>query len=222
MPIAISHFSDVLCIWAYVAQIRISELCSEFGEQVELDYHFCQVFGDTHTKITTNWADRGGFAGYAAHVRSVAERFDHVMVHPEIWTRAQPRSSMSPHAFLRAVCVSLDGRHDRAERFAEAIWRVRTAFFAEAIDVSCRSRQLELAEDLELDRSAIERALDSGEAFAALSADMDRAAALHVSVSPTLVFNEGRQRLNGNVGFRIIEANVRELLRQGEVEHSWC
>ncbi|TPV95892.1 MAG: disulfide bond formation protein DsbA, partial [Myxococcales bacterium FL481] len=34
--------------------------------------------------------------------------------------------------------------------------------------------------------------------------------------------NEGRQRLNGNVGFRIIEANVRELLRHTETEHSWC
>lgn len=30
-------------------------------------------------------------------------------------------------------------------------------------------------------------------------------------VSPTLIFNEGRQRLNGNVGYRVIEANIREL-----------
>lgn len=31
-------------------------------------------------------------------------------------------------------------------------------------------------------------------------------------VSSTLIFNEGRQRLNGNVGYRVIEANIRELL----------
>ncbi|TPV94227.1 MAG: disulfide bond formation protein DsbA, partial [Myxococcales bacterium FL481] len=206
MPIAISHFSDVLCIWAYVAQIRINELCAEFGDQVELDYHFCHVFGDTRTKIATRWAERGGASAYSAHVREVAARFEHVIVHPDIWAPVQPSSSMSPHLFLRAVFVTLPDDARRRARFAEAIWRFRSAFFVDAIDVSCRSRQLELAEELQLDRGAIERTIESGEAFAALSADIDLAAAHNVAVSPTLVFNEGRQRLNGNVGFRIIEA----------------
>jgi hypothetical protein len=43
-----------------------------------------------------------------------------------------------------------------------------------------------------------------------------------VKVSPTLIFNDDRQRLTGNVGYRIIEANVRELLRAPEREASWC
>jgi hypothetical protein len=43
-----------------------------------------------------------------------------------------------------------------------------------------------------------------------------------VDVSPTFVFNDGRQRLNGNVGYRVIEANVRELLRAPEAGRSWC
>jgi len=43
-----------------------------------------------------------------------------------------------------------------------------------------------------------------------------------VSVSPTLIFNEGRQRLNGNVGYRVIEANIRELLHNPPGEESWC
>jgi predicted DsbA family dithiol-disulfide isomerase len=43
-----------------------------------------------------------------------------------------------------------------------------------------------------------------------------------VRSSPTLLFNEGRQRLSGNVGYRIIEANVRELLDRPIVQHSWC
>ncbi len=44
----------------------------------------------------------------------------------------------------------------------------------------------------------------------------------NVTVSPTLIFNEGRQRLNGNVGYRVIEANIRELLHNPAGEHSWC
>ncbi|MEA5480541.1 hypothetical protein VB774_23140 [Pseudanabaena galeata UHCC 0370] len=43
-----------------------------------------------------------------------------------------------------------------------------------------------------------------------------------ISVSPTLIFNEGRQRLNENVGYRVIEANIRELLNNPEDEQSWC
>jgi hypothetical protein len=36
------------------------------------------------------------------------------------------------------------------------------------------------------------------------------------------VLNEGRQHLNGNVGYRVIEANVRELLHKPADEMSWC
>jgi hypothetical protein len=37
------------------------------------------------------------------------------------------------------------------------------------------------------------------------------------------LFNEGRQVLTGNVGYRVIEANVRELLRQpSDDQSSWC
>ena len=43
-----------------------------------------------------------------------------------------------------------------------------------------------------------------------------------VQVSPSLVLNEGRQHLNGNVGYRVIEANVRELLHKPADEMSWC
>ena len=100
--------------------------------------------------------------------------------------------------------------------------KLRLAFFRDGIDISQRARQLEIAEARGLPVSEIEACLDSGRAFAGFAADLEQAAALGVRVSPTVVFNEGRQRLNGNVGFRIIEANVRELLRAPEVGQSWC
>ena len=68
----------------------------------------------------------------------------------------------------------------------------------------------------------LENLLDSGEAHAALAADLTLAQEHAISVSPTLVFNEGRQRLTGNVGYRVIEANIRELLANPSGEHSWC
>ena len=40
--------------------------------------------------------------------------------------------------------------------------------------------------------------------------------------SPTMTFNEGRQTLAGNVGYRVVEANVRELIRNPHDQASWC
>ena len=123
-PIRISYFSDVLCVWAYIAQIRIDELKSTFQERVSIDLHFTPVFGDAHRKLENRWRDRGGFQGYSHHVKEVAAKFDHVSIHPEIWTTDIPYSSTS--------------------------------------------------------------------------------------------------RLNGNVGYRVIEANIRELLHNPASEQSWC
>jgi predicted DsbA family dithiol-disulfide isomerase len=68
----------------------------------------------------------------------------------------------------------------------------------------------------------LEDQIDSGEAYAQLSKDCDLVKDYGVTVSPTLIFNEGHQRLNGNVGCRVIEANIRELLHNPPGEQSWC
>ena len=221
-PIRILHFSDVLCVWAYVAQVRMEELVANFGDRVAVDYYFVSIFGDAHRKLDARWRDRGGIGAYADHVREVAERFPHVVVHPEVWTRATPRSSAACHAFLRVVKLLELDELAVPGAFEQACWRLRTAFFAEAMDVSSRSVQFAIAEALGISRSAIEARFDSGEALAELSRDLELAKEYGITVSPSLVFNEGRQRLNGNVGYRVIEANIRELLHNPPNELSWC
>ena len=49
--IKITHFSDALCVWAYVSQIRIDELESNFGAAIELDYRYFHVFGSVRRKM---------------------------------------------------------------------------------------------------------------------------------------------------------------------------
>jgi predicted DsbA family dithiol-disulfide isomerase len=68
----------------------------------------------------------------------------------------------------------------------------------------------------------VEALVESGAAHAALAADLELARDNQVRASPTLLFNEGRQRLTGNVGYRVIEANVRELLQSPAGGQSWC
>jgi len=46
---------------------------------------------------------------------------------------------------------------------------------------------------------------------------------MRIEGSPSLVLNEGRQKLYGNVGFRLIDANIQELFRVvPDDDASWC
>lgn len=220
----IEHFSDVLCVWAYCAQIRLDELLSTFAGRVAVRYRFVAVFGSTAKKIGEGWAARGGFEGYAAHARGVAARFPHVTMHEDAWTRVRPASSSSPHAFLAAVrLVEGAGPSGADGPTRRAAWALREAFFRDARDVGLRAEQLAIAEALGLPRAELERLLDDGRALAGLAEDAEAQAAQKIEGSPTLVFDQGRQKLYGNVGYRVIQANVEELLRAPDPgSGSWC
>jgi predicted DsbA family dithiol-disulfide isomerase len=225
-PIRIFYFSDVLCVWAYIAQIRLDELKAKFPTQISIEMHFIPVFGDAQRKLEQKWLDRGGLAGYRHHVREVAAKFNHITVHPDIWTQNSPTSSTSCHLFLRAV-KSLEDKglvtsKDGDSIFEKTTWAVRKAFFTELADISNRKVQLSIAKDLGLPVNKIKAEIESGAADADLSRDFDLMKEHYVTVSPTMIFNEGRQRLNGNVGYRVIEANIRELLSNPPNEQSWC
>jgi hypothetical protein len=56
-----------------------------------------------------------------------------------------------------------------------------------------------------------------------LAADYQDAERMRIEGSPSLVLNEGRQKLYGNVGFRLIEANVQALIHAPAADDaSWC
>ena len=225
-PIQITYFLDILCIWAYIAQIRIDELKSTFQEQININYHFVSVFGDAHRKLETRWQDRGGLAGYNSHVQEVVQRFNHLSVNPEVWTKVTPRSSTSCHLFLKAINLlenkGLVETKETQTCCEKAITALRTAFFQDLRDISQRKVQWEIAEALEFPISQIQEEIDSGAAYAELSRDFQLVKDYNVVVSPTMIFNEGRQRLNGNVGYRVMEANIRELIHNVPDEQSWC
>ena len=57
-PIRIFSFSDVLCIWAYIAQIRLDELKVNFEDKIIIQHHFVPVFGVAREKLENRWRDR--------------------------------------------------------------------------------------------------------------------------------------------------------------------
>ena len=227
--VQVSYFSDVLCIWAYAAQDRIDAVKEKFGDTVRLDYRFCSVFGDTARKITSTWRDKGEYAGFNAHLRKAALQFSHIEVHPDIWLNTRPSTSASAHLFLKAVQHwqqerEREGQSESATSILEKLmWAFRCAFFRDCRDIARWNVQCELAEALGVDIGAIEKCIHEGAAFAKLATDYQDADKMRIEGSPSFVLNDGRQKLYGDVGFRIIEANIQELLRVpcGD-QASWC
>ena len=113
--------------------------------------------------------------------------------------------------------------HSSDSIFDQVIWAFRCGFFRDCQDIACWDIQCEIAEEIGVDIVAIEKTIHNGTAFASLAADYQNADKMHIEGSPSFVLNEGRQKLYGNVGFRVMEANIQELLRTPRSdEASWC
>jgi len=221
-PIEIDYFSDLLCVWAYLAQARVDELLTAFGAEVHIHYRYFNLFGDTGYKIGQGWADRGGYAGFGEHLQEVGSRFEHIELHPDLWRSVRPVSSAGPHLAVKAAQLlgTPDGQASLADRYA---WALRLAFFRDGSDIGDWENQARVAQDLGLETDAMHAEIRSGRAHAALAADERDRQRYRVEGSPTFVLNEGRQVLFGNVGYRVLEANIRELIREPAAgAASWC
>ena len=231
--ITIDYFSDLLCIWAYGGQIRLETLQRAFPGQLVVRQRFLPLFADTETRIGEGWRDQGGFDGFGRHMQEVCGQWDHTHLAKGLWTRCRPKTCVTAHAFLKAVALSLglDEQQTRADdpirsQFDALVNGVREAFFEQARDIGQMKVLREVLDEsgLQMDVGEVMAQIDNGAAYAALHRDQELAKGYGVLGSPTFVFNEGRQLLYGNVGYRIIEANVQELLTTRSVsgEPIWC
>ena len=215
--IHIDYYTDVLCVWAWIAQPRLDELNRQWAGRVIIRHRYLDIFGDSHRKIARQWGEMDGFEKFGAHVVKSVAPFENLEVNPDIWTKVRPRSSLQAHLFLKAVALVTD------EALVEPVaLRIRRAFFSEARDINDYSTLIECAEAENIDEQLLKSALRDGSAIAALSDDQRSANALGMRGSPTWVLNEGRQLLYGNVGYRILDANIEELARHPTLEASWC
>ena len=213
----IEYFSDLLCVWAWIAQPRLAEAEREFGDRMALSQRYLDVFGNAHEKIRSRWGEHDGFERFAAHVQEVGAAFDHARLHPDLWLRVRPTGSWPAHLMIRAVALAAGPAS--ADAYAE---QLRVAFFTQARDISDQHVLREEIEELACPMAAVDQALAAGRAHAALAADAQAAAAARISGSPTWSLNDGRQALFGNVGYRVIQANLEEFLNGDRPGASWC
>lgn len=216
-PIIIDYYTDILCVWAWIAQRRIDELNKELKNKVELQYYFVDVFGDVPTKINALWKDKGGYEGYAEHVQKSSAVFEYATINSKVWKEVRPRTSANAHLMLKAIEISYD-----SNQCIEMALKFRKAFFVDAQNIGDLEVLYELVEANGLDQSMVKKQIYDGTAMAALMRDYQKSVQQGIKGSPSYVIDGGRQTLYGNVGYRVLLANVEELLKKPTDEASWC
>lgn len=215
--ITIEYFTDMLCVWAWVAQPRINELKQQWGNDLSIHYRYMDVFGDVNHHMKARWATRGGLSAFSEHVRLTVKKFPELSANKELWQKNSPRTSANSHLILKA----LQAIHGSAAA-EEMAYKIRRAFFIDNLDISQLNTLFALVEKAGFDTLEIKNAIEDGSALADLMQDYQRARELNLKGSPSYVMNEERQILYGNVGYRVLHANVEELMRSPQNEASWC
>ncbi len=142
---------------------------------------------------------------------------DYIRLHPGIWQDTRPVSSTPAHILLKAV------QRVNEHQCRAVLHELRLAFFERCLDISRRFVLESVLETVGVSVKDVRDVMDSGVAHADLEADHRDQQVLMVQGSPTFILNEGRQKLYGNVGYGIIEANIKELLRSPAAgAASWC
>ena len=100
--------------------------------------------------------------------------------------------------------------------------KFRQAFFVEAKDISNIDVLFTIIEEVGLDSSKVNKAILDGSAIASLMHNYQHAKKLSLKGSPSYIIDNGRQTLYGNVGYRVLLANIEEQLNKPESEASWC
>lgn len=215
--LVIDYYTDVLCIWAWIAQRRIDQLEQEWGAHIELRHQYVNVFGDTATRIPHQWKKRGGFEGFQQHVLQSAAPFAEATVNPEIWASVRPATSANAHLVIKAAEVV-----NNEQAGVDLALAIRRSFFVDALDIGDMGVLLNIASQAGHPDDQIRASISDGSATAALMNDYQSAQSLNIKGSPSWVMNNGRQTLYGNVGYKVLHANVESFLNHSEGEASWC
>ena len=223
MPkLSFSHWTDPLCIWAFVAQDQLDRLLVEHAPRLAVDSRIVPIFGSVAWRFKHGPWSSGGVEARVRATAEIAQAHGHPEVDGACWRGDCPSSSWAPGAAIKAVWALEHAGHVEPGMTGHYQHALRRRFFVEAQNISRRSVQLEAAEALGIARAGIENSLDDGSALALLAEDLQEKERLKLQGSPTYVFDNGRAMLYGNFRYGVLHATVEELLRGLGPEGSAC
>jgi predicted DsbA family dithiol-disulfide isomerase len=220
--LSFSHWTDPLCIWAFVAQEQLERLLAEHAQRLVVDSRIVPVFGSVAWRFMYGPWSSGGVEARVRATAQIALAHGHPEVDGSCWRGDCPSSSWAPAVAIKAVWALERAGHAEpgmTDRYQHAL---RKRFFVESQNIAHRALQLEAAEALDIARAGIERRLDDGSALALVSEDLQEKERLKLQGSPTYVFDHGRAMLYGNFPYGVLHATVEELLRGLGPEGSAC
>lgn len=215
--VIIDYYTDILCVWAWIAQKRIDELNTKLGDRIEFHCYYLDIFGDVPTKIDKQWHSKGGYVGFAEHIQQSASAFEYAHINPKIWTQVRPITSANAHLMLKAIEITYD-----KQKSIDMALTFRSAFFVDGLDIGNLDVLYDLVTTNGLDRNTINTSIGDGSAMASLMSDYQKAKRQNINGSPSFVLDGGRQTLYGNLGYRVLLANIEALLENPADEASWC
>lgn len=216
-----SHWSDPMCVWAYVADPRVDHILDSFGDSLAISWRAVPVFGDIPARFDGGaWAS--GREARAASTASTAARFGFENVTGQVWIDDTPSSSWPACAAFASTAL-LEERGELPNGAANGYLRaLRRTFFEDNRNIARTSVLDEVAESLGLPVGALQTMRADGTAWQLVARDVGERERLHVRGSPTWVFDGGREMLYGNVSEAIVRVTVQELLREAGFGCSHC
>lgn len=220
--LAFEYWSDPLCIWAYVAQVKLDRLLNTHGPSLTVRYHIVPVFGSMPWRFSAgSWAAAGP-EGRREATERIARDQGFKGVTGETWTSDAPASSWAPGMAIKAVLSMEDDEQAPAGSGALYQRALRAEFFEKNRNTARRKVQLDVATSLNLNIALLEQRLDDGTALAALWEDEHHRTEQRIQGSPTYLFDGGRARLYGNFDESVLQATVLTLLQGIKAGGSAC
>ncbi|MCA9530706.1 MAG: DsbA family protein [Myxococcales bacterium] len=216
------YWTDPMCIWAFVAEPKLTRVLEEVGTHLEVDYRIVPVFGSVTQRLRDGGWAKEGREGRRSATKKVAVEHGHPDVTGDVWVHDTPTSSWAVGAAAKAAFLAEAAGAAPGGAGAAYLWALRERFFVHDQNTCRREVQLSVAEQVGIDPEAIERRLDDGSALAALAEDDELRRERRVQGSPSYVFDGGRTVLYGNFAWPILCSTVSELLQGIGIGASPC
>ncbi|MGI2259341.1 DsbA family oxidoreductase [Shewanella sp. GXUN23E] len=208
MPLILNFYSDVLCIWGWIGQHHNQTLLTRWSpSQVQWQYKLLELYGDVAARVKAQEKGEQAWHDYAAMSERLVSPIDGLSVHPDIWRHTRPTSSLMAHQAIKAVALC------HGQSFANSFTdSVRSAFFAQARDISQFSVLREILRENHVQEDAVLAMMQSGAALAACVGEFRQAEKDKIPGSPCWAMDNLRYRLWGNIKPDIVVATVEQLI----------